>query len=494
MIYHVTTLIVTMTYMGDMRRYALVVEGYQKRTPGQASKLLGWYWGAVSGMRDILRRDYGFPQENITLLFQEMNVGPGIDGISTKANIERELTRLASIMTAEDMFFCFFVDHGHFDGSSSHFQLQDGTITDERMNELAGRIRAGRQVWVFTQCQSGGFAKKMGRPGRIIMSSTMDNENNRESFAEPCRDGLAWPMMREEAPSIVQGYEGALESVWRIFRERHRKGEPLQEHCLLNTGSGAEYGNSFKLSGVMGGVAIPGHEFVVRFPVVSADSQRLMEGTNILVRHELYNPSKKEIRLNSVFVASRDPDGKNRDFGHVTDLILPSQGSYLFEARIKLDKSGPWTLWPSFQRDGRWGPRFLETRFLTEDILPVSEAYRWKLGDRRNLFMAEVPGGRLALTAFWPDHGGGGARPGDEITFRISGVHGLRGGYLIIMGPGGEARIDLRPCTIEGIGTCLEGVGTPSGEGRWEVACLVDTGGGTKDVGTRAQMEIGRAS
>ena len=476
--------------MEGMRRFALIVEGYQKRVPGQASKLLVWYWGAVSGMRDILRRDYGIPQENITLLFQERNAGPGINDMSTRVNIESELTRLASTLAGDDELFCFFVDHGHFDGVSSHFQLQDGTITDKRMNELAGRIKSRRQTWVFTQCQSGGFAEKMGMPGRIIISSTMGNENNRESFAEPCRDGLAWPKGKAEAPSIVQGYENALESVWRIFRERHRKGEPLQEHCLLNTGSKAEYGNYFKLSGLMGGVAVPGQEFVIRFPVVSGDGPSIAEGTNILVRYELLNPTAKEMRFGSVFVACRDPDEANRDFGHVPDIVLPSRGSYLFEARLKLDKRGPWALWPAFQKDGKWGPRILETRVQTPTAIGVSGAYLRKLGDRRTLLEADVQGGRLALTSFWPYHDGRGPRPGDEITFRLSGAQGLKEGYLGLVSAAGETRVDLRPYAVEGLGTVLEGVVSSTRAGRIEIACFADLGAGARDIGKRAVFEV----
>ncbi len=476
-----------------MKRVALIVEGFQKSIPGQASQLLKWYWGAVSGMRDILMRDYGYPRENITLMFQDMNAGPDISMISTKVNVEKELSRLASALEEEDELFCFFVDHGHFDGSSSHFQLQDGTITDARMNELAGRIRARSQVWVFTQCQSGGFAERMGAPGRIVMSSTRRSENNREAFAEPCRDGLAWPSGKEAPPSIIQGYESALERIWQIFREGQRKGEPLQEHCLLNVGSKAEYGNYYKLSSINGAVAVPDQEFHVRFPVVSADSSQIKEGTTILVRFEIFNPTPREIRFGpaGVFVACRGPGDENRDFGHVPDLAIPSRASFLYEGRTKLDKGGQWSIWPAFQKDGRWGPRFMETRFQVPITLPLSNAHLRTLGDRKNLAAASSGGRTLSLTAYWPYRPERRPRAGDEVTLRLSGVDGSRGGYLEATGNGKGQRIELSPYPIAGMGTVLEGTTSSLAAGDWTLEAFVDAGRGIASAGMRAKLTMG---
>jgi hypothetical protein len=474
-----------------VRRFALIIEGFQPRFSGQADRLLKWYWGAVSGMRDILRRDYGFPQENVTLLFQEREAGPGVADVSTRVNVERELSRLASVLTEEDELFCFFVDHGHFDGASSHFQLQDGTIADARMRELADRVKARRQVWVFTQCQSGGFAERMGAPGRIVMTSTMGSENNRESFAEPCRDGLAWPDGREGAPSIVQGYETALESVWRIFRERHRKGEPLQEHCLLNTGSRAEYGNYFKLARFMGAIGVPGQEFHVRFPVVSADGPVIAEGTNLLIRYELFNPTSREIGFESIFVACRGPEDENRDFGHVSNLVLPPKRSYLFEARFKLDKSGFWTLWPTFKKDGGCGPRMLETKVRTSSAIPVDDAHLRRLGDRRKMFETGAQAGSLHLMAFWPFREAGSPIAGDEVTFRLPGGRGLKSGYLQVCNDAREMRIDLRPHQIEGLGTVWEGVAALPRPGEWVLTCFADMGRGVEALRKRGSIVVG---
>ncbi|NLT38505.1 MAG: hypothetical protein GXX95_10175 [Methanomassiliicoccus sp.] len=476
-----------------MKRVALIVEGFQRSMPGQAEQLLKWYWGAVSGMRDILRRDYGYSPENTILMFQDMNAGPDISMLSTKVNVEKELSRLASTLEEDDELFCFFVDHGHFDGSSSHFQLQDGTITDTRMNELAGKIRARSQVWVFTQCQSGGFAEKMGAPGRIVMSSTMRSENNREAFAEPCRDALAWPAGKEAPPSVVQSYEAALENVWRIFREGQRRGEPLQEHCLLNVGSKAEYGKHFKLSSINGAIAVPGQEFHIRFPVVSADNPQIKEGTTILVRYEILNPTPREIRFGpaGVFVACRGPGDENRDFGHVPNLAISPRASFLFEARTKLDKTGQWSFWPAFQKDGRWGPKLFETRVPVPVSLPLSDAYQRKLGDRKNLSSVSSGGRTLSLNAYWPYHTERRPRAGDEITFMLLGVEGMKGGYLTMTGPGKGLRVELRPYAVAGIGTALEGTTSPLTAGDWNLDAFADSGRGMTGAGIKTQLTVG---
>ncbi len=325
------------------------------------------------------------------------------------------------------------------------------------------------------------------------MSSTMRSENNREAFAEPCRDGLAWPAGRATPPSIVQGYESALERIWQIFREGQRKGEPLQEHCLLNVGSKAQYGNYFKLASINGAVAVPGQEFHIRFPVVSADGPQIKEGTTVLVRYEIYNPTPREIRFGpaGVFVACRGPGDENRDFGHVPNLAIPPRASFLYEGRTKLDKSGPWSIWPAFQKDGKWGPRFMEARIPVPSTIPLNNAHLRKLGDRKNLFAVSSGGGKLSLTAYWPFHAEGRSKAGDEMTFRLSGVEGLRSGYLEVTGVGKGQRIELRPYTIAGLGTALEGTTSSLGAGDWTVAAFVDSGKGLENLGAKAQLTVG---
>lgn len=50
-----------------------------------------------------------------------------------------------------------------------------------------------------------------------------------------------------------------------------------------------------------------------------------------------------------VFVAARDPEGMDRDFGHVYQYdILDNGESINFKATITVDREGEWIFWPGY--------------------------------------------------------------------------------------------------------------------------------------------------
>ncbi|MEM3341209.1 MAG: hypothetical protein QW728_00800 [Thermoplasmata archaeon] len=458
-----------------MTRYALLVEGYQRKFPGPALQLLGWYWGALSGMRDILIEDYGYSRKNITLLFQEPN-GEGIpgmresasasgtgcsyplvDGISTKKTLEDVLESLADKSEADDELFCYFVDHGHYDGISSHFQFQDGTITDIWLREKAERIKAERQVWIFTQCQSGGFANNMfrtscnplSRPGnrkniRIVLTSTLPSENNKEAFAEPVRDGFRWKeemkcevvaeadkhykdIILSNPPTVADAYNHALDSVWTIFREGHRKSEPLNEHCLINSGTDAVHSRLPSIASFQGRIVVVEDRLEMRFPYVyiKRDANKTFSlqtpQPSAGIRYELVNISDRDFVFGpaGIFAACRGPDGSNRDFGHVKDVVIKPRRSYLFEAEIELKDEGVWQIWPSFQLpDLTWCPRVFSAKVKNPPEMKLSPAENMTLGNRKLLWKDEKR--KLYFTAFWQNIYSGPQHK-VEITLRVWG-------------------------------------------------------------------------
>lgn len=267
----------------------------------------------------------------------------------------------------------------------------------------------------------------------------------------------------------------------------------MQEHCLLNLGSKAEYGNHLRLASINGAIAVPGQEFHIRFPVVSTDGPQIKEGSTILVRYEIFNPTPREIRFGpaGVFVACRGPGDENRDFGHVPNLAISPRASFLFEARTKVDKTGQWSFWPAFQKDGIWGPKFFDTRVPVPVAIPLGNAYLRKLGDRKNLSAVSSGGRTLNLTAYWPYHAERRPRAGDEVMFRLQGVEGMRGGYLEMTGPGKGQRIELRSYPVVGMGTTLEGTTSSLTSGDWTLDAFVDSGRGVAGSSMRAQLTVG---
>ncbi len=108
-------------------------------------------------------------------------------------------------------------------------------MTDEELDALRRAIRAKQQTYIFTPCNSGGFARTLGRQAdTIVVTSCTVEEKNVAGFAEALRDAL------NHAPgadgngdgriSIGEAYNFALIGVRRWYKERNR---PLAEHCQI---------------------------------------------------------------------------------------------------------------------------------------------------------------------------------------------------------------------------------------------------------------------
>lgn len=214
------------------QRYAIICAG----APHDAVHYR-WYWGATSGMFDVLVQRYGYKPENVYFLFCDRHKGdPRVDYVATKANLEKVFRELAAKMLPGDTLFGFFVGHGTRRGQQSLYELTDGVISAKQLHRLRTGIRARTQTYVFTPCNSGGFAAVLGRqPGTVVITSCRIDEVNSAGFAEAIRDAL------NHAPgadadgdgrvSIGEAYNFALGAVRNWYK---RRGRPLAEHPQID--------------------------------------------------------------------------------------------------------------------------------------------------------------------------------------------------------------------------------------------------------------------
>jgi len=417
-------------------RYALIVEGWEPynynpnipNDPNQPQRLL-WFWGATSGMYDILRNDYGIPRDNIHFLFQDLRWGDTrVTATSTVANLTAALNDLANRMTEDDQLYCFFVDHGYQSGGHSYFSLQDGGISDTWLDGRADAIAALNQTWVFTQCNSGGFATVMAAPDRVISTSTRIDETNAAAYAEPFRDGLHFTS--GAAPTVSAAYENALNSMWNDYRTGSRQNSAFKEHCLINDfGAGAgRYGRYLQVGNYVGPDTPYGQSFQLNNFVVSTSQQQVTGSSEVLVRFEFYNPTANNIVFNTVCVGCRDPQGTNRDFGPMSNVTLTAGDSLLFEAQTTVNMLGTWHFWPAYNIGGWWGPyKWHEILLGVDGWVAARDAFIRRLGSRFDCHQGPyyssvdpalemtnfaVYGPVLSDTGF--------ARPNDVITVRFT--------------------------------------------------------------------------
>ncbi|WP_035586770.1 hypothetical protein [Hippea jasoniae] len=96
---------------------------------------------------------------------------------------------------------------------------------------------------------------------------------------------------------------------------------------------------------------------VKNFNISASD---LKVGSKLHASFEITNITKHLIKTGKYgfFIACRNPDGKNRDFGHTykSKFIKPHQ-TVKISATIKINKAGRWIFWPDISFPaGHWGP------------------------------------------------------------------------------------------------------------------------------------------
>lgn len=93
---------------------------------------------------------------------------------------------------------------------------------------------------------------------------------------------------------------------------------------------------------------------LTRFSLEGPESPRV--GDTLTVQFTFRNTTRSEMRFSpyGILVGCRDPENKNRDFGHKEMSLKPGE-SYRFQATIKVDKAGVWHFWPGYYL-GHWGP------------------------------------------------------------------------------------------------------------------------------------------
>ncbi len=207
----------------EARGYALVSAGAP-----HDKQHYGWYWGATSGMYNVLRERYGYWDEDIYFLFCDgHNNDARVDRTATKANIEWALRQIASKAKATDVVFCYFVGHGGHQGSNSTYEATDGSILDTTMASWASGIGSSSQVFCFSQCNSGHFPAALAHSGRTVMTSCTVNESNAAAWAEPIRDAFNMAAGADtngdKRVSVAEAYNYALRRVQHYYQQHYRR-------------------------------------------------------------------------------------------------------------------------------------------------------------------------------------------------------------------------------------------------------------------------------
>ena len=181
-------------------------------------------------LQEVLRRQYGFTPEQITLLAESGATLP-----STAVNVETTFMKLAATLRAEDALVIVLFGHGTADANFAKFNLVGADLRDLDFARLLERVPARQQVLVNTTAASAGFIEKLARQERVIITATRSAEEKYatvfpEYLVEAFMKGEEADLNKDQKISFLEAFDYARDRVVRFYEQAQRL---RPEHPLL---------------------------------------------------------------------------------------------------------------------------------------------------------------------------------------------------------------------------------------------------------------------
>jgi hypothetical protein len=157
--------------MGDSERdgrWAILLVGASGE-PG----LQEIYMKEIEELHSVLEESFGFPREQIFVLFDNPSIDPGlIQYKATRENLQAVCNKLAGRVKKDDLVFVFIEGHGSFDGKIYKFNMVGPDPDAELMAAMLYSIPAHRFIVMNATNSSGGSIPAFSQEGKIVITAT----------------------------------------------------------------------------------------------------------------------------------------------------------------------------------------------------------------------------------------------------------------------------------------------------------------------------------
>ena len=213
--------------------YVLVVTG-----AGGDAEYAHAFHTAAQSIAEAARRRFGLPDSNVVYLGEDPARAPSqIAGKSTKANVERELARLAARARPGDEVWVVLIGHGSASGAGrqARFNLPGPDMTAADFARLLVPLGRQRLAFVNAASASGDFVRALAAPNRAIVTATKSSlERNGTIFANHFASALAGEgadVDKDGGVSLLEAFTYARREVARAYESENRL---LTEHAQLD--------------------------------------------------------------------------------------------------------------------------------------------------------------------------------------------------------------------------------------------------------------------
>lgn len=212
-------------------RYAILLVG-KSNDPDLQKR----YLEEIRKLRSLLIGPLGFPQDQVTVLFDDPQMDPKlIQHQSTRKGLEEACLNLSHRVTNADLVFVFIEGHGSYDGKTYKLNLVGPDPTAPELASILYSIPAKRFVVVNATNCSGGSLPALSREGTIVITATKSGmENNLTYMGEYFVESLENHAADSNKDARVSVIEAFLYTTQKVEDHYKNQNHLKTEHSILD--------------------------------------------------------------------------------------------------------------------------------------------------------------------------------------------------------------------------------------------------------------------
>ncbi len=221
--------------------------------PAYAESFRGW----SSALHASAEKRLGIPRANITYLTEDpAKDAPRVDGKSTRDEVAKALSRIATRARPGDTVAVILFGHGSGAGEEARFNLPGPDASASDFATWLVPFALQRVVFVNAASASGDFQKVLAGKNRVVLTATKSSQERNESifgrhFSEAL-SGEAADIDKNGQVSIFEAFESARAQVATEYQRDRRL---LTEHAVLEDGAAGGLAKATFLGGKLGDAA-----------------------------------------------------------------------------------------------------------------------------------------------------------------------------------------------------------------------------------------------
>jgi hypothetical protein len=203
---------------------------------GGEKKYVESFAKTASALAEAANKRFGIQDSQITWFGEDsISKKPFFRGQSTKANVERTLSQMASRTAPGDQVVVVLIGHGSGEGEATKISLPGPDLSARDFAQLLSRFPTQKVAFINLTSASGDMLPVLAAPNRVVITATKSAfERNESHFGEYFVDALTKDVAdtdKDSRISLLEAFRYAVVETKRLYENDTR----LQtEHAQLD--------------------------------------------------------------------------------------------------------------------------------------------------------------------------------------------------------------------------------------------------------------------